>query len=458
VSNAADMTMRIWSPEQPRPVLSFFFAEPEWVAWTEEGIYASSVNGERLMGWQVNNGMLKAGSFYPTVQFRRSLYHPDVIREVLPAGGTTHALAKLKKQTAILSVNNVLPPHVTITSPTGLGTVPVKQSRFVVEAIARNRAEHPVTALRLLVNGRPYQGHAALQKVEKPALGDVPASWTLDLEPGVHQLAVVAETAVSRGVSPMVEVSIGGKRATPNLYALAIGINNYPGNLRLDFAADDAEAFCETLTEHCKGVYGRVDVKLVTDRQATKVAIENGLDWLESKMTAQDVGIVFFSGHGLRDTGGVFYLIPVDVDLSNLAETCVAGDVLKKKLGEIPGRLVAVLDACHSGAAGERPRPAVPPADDLVRDLVSEDYGVIVMSSSLGRELSLENAKLGQGYFTHALLEGLSGKADANQDGVVYLGELDVFAARRVRQLTFGTQNPVTARPPTVYSFPLVKQ
>jgi WD40 repeat protein len=457
VSNAADMTMRIWNPEEPRPVLSFFFAEPEWIAWTEEGIYASSVNGERLMGWQVNNGMLQAGSFYPAVQFRKSLYHPDVIREVLPSSSPALALAKLNKQ-PILSVTEVLPPVVTITSPAGLGTVPVKQSRFVVEAVARSRGHHPVTALRLLVNGRPYQGHAALKKVEKPALGDaVRASWNVDLEPGLYQLAVVAEAGVSRAVSRMVEVSIGGERRTPNLYALAIGISNYPGNLRLDFAADDAEALCEALSKSCKGAFDRIDVKLVRDRQATKVAVEDSLDWLAAKMTAQDVGILFFSGHGLRDTNGTFYLIPVDLDLNNLAETCIAGDVLKKKLGEIPGRLIAVLDACHSGAAGERPRPQVPPADDLVRDLVSEDYGVIVMSSSHGREQSLENAKLGGGYFTHALLEGLSGKADANQDGVVYLGELDVFAARRVRQLTFGTQNPFTARPATVYSFPLAK-
>ena len=54
--------------------------------------------------------------------------------------------------------------------------------------------------------------------------------------------------------------------------------------------------------------------------------------------------------------------------------------------------------------------------DDLVRDLLSDDYGVIVMCSSMGREVSLENPDRGHGAFTKALLEGLRGQADYNRD------------------------------------------
>lgn len=117
----------------------------------------------------------------------------------------------------------------------------------------------------------------------------------------------------------------------------------------------------------------------------------------------------------------------------------------------MPGRLIAILDACHSGAASGPPARA----DDLVRDLVTDDYGVVVMYSSLGREYSLEDPEAGHGFFTLGLVEALAGQADFNRDRLVHLHELDAYARRRVRELSEGMQHPVTGRPPTVRSFPL---
>ena len=95
--------------------------------------------------------------------------------------------------------------------------------------------------------------------------------------------------------------------------------------------------------------------------------------------------------------------------------------------------------------------------DDFVRDLVSDDYGVVVMCSSLGREYSMESDKHQQGYFTVAVLEALNGRADYNQDGLVYVTEIDTYLSDRVKQLTNGRQHPVTSKPTTIRSFPLGK-
>ncbi len=117
-----------------------------------------------------------------------------------------------------------------------------------------------------------------------------------------------------------------------------------------------------------------------------------------------------------------------------------------------------LLDACHAGAAGGDRRKAVEIlTDDLIRDLVTDDYGVIVMCSSMGREYSMESEEHRQGYFTVALIEALTGKADYNQDGLVYLGEVDAYLSDRVKTLTQGQQHPVTTRPATIRSFPLGK-
>jgi uncharacterized caspase-like protein len=178
-------------------------------------------------------------------------------------------------------------------------------------------------------------------------------------------------------------------------------------------------------------------------------------------MTQHDVGVVFFSGHGDRDETGSFYLLPCDVDRENLIVSAVPDSQVKGLLQGIPGRLLILLDACHSGAiGGDTRKHARSLTDDLVRDLSNTDYGVVVMASSMGREFSLESNTHKNGYFTVALTEGLSGSeySDSNRDGLIYLTELDAYVSQRVKELTNGQQHPVTAKPTTIQSFPLAKK
>jgi uncharacterized caspase-like protein len=80
-----------------------------------------------------------------------------------------------------------------------------------------------------------------------------------------------------------------------------------------------------------------------------------------------------------------------------------------------------------------------------------------MMCSSTGQEVSMEDPQLGHGYFTQALAEGLSGQADLNKDGQVYLSELDTYLFERVKQLSQDRQHPVTAKPASVVPFVLSK-
>jgi WD40 repeat protein len=457
LTGGRDQTFRIWDPEQSKPLLSLFFTEQDWVAWTEEGVYAASPGGDQLIGWHVNNGADQAASFYPAAQFRRSLYHPDVIKNILTAGSVEAAFKRAgKPYTSGINVLSVLPPVAAITSPTGLGGVQLDKGRFEVKASARSVGQHPVTKVQLLVDGRPYGGQSGARAIARPQLGEVQLSWTVDLSPGLHQLSVMAENAVSRAVAPPVEVMVAGKTAgLPNLYILAVGINDYPGDMKLNYAAADADAIVRAFSPQEGKVFGKVEAKVVKNREATRKGIESGLDWLSARMTSRDIGLVSFSGHGDRDDKGNFYLITVDVKPRDVPGTCVSGDYLKKRLREMPGRLMTMLDACHSGAAGQRRADL---ADDLVRDLISEEYGVVVLSSSLGHEYSLESPEVKQGYFTLALVEALQGKADVNKDGYVCLSNLEFYAMKRVRELSANAQTPVMAKPRTIRSFPLAKR
>jgi len=449
----------LWDPERNRIVREFTGTMGS-LAWTEEGVYAASPGGEQLIGWHVNNAPDQAANFYPAAQFRRSLYQPDVIRQVLPAGSVSGAFQRANKPyTGGLNVLSVLPPAVAITSPVGLGSIPLDQGRFTVKASARSVGQHPVTRVQLLVDGRPYGGQTGARVLAQPQLGEVQLSWEVDLPPGIHLLSVLAENAVSRSVAPAVEVTVAGKSAgLPNLYILAVGINDYPGELKLNYAAPDADAIVAAFQQQQGKVFGKIEAKLIKDKEATRQGIEQGLSWLGEKMTSRDVGLVSFSGHGDRDEQGMFYLIPVDVNIRNISGSCVSGDFLKKRLAAMPGRLLTVLDACHSGAAGAAQRRAGM-TDDLVRDLISDDYGIVVLSSSRGDEYSLESPEVQHGFFTLALTEALQlqGKSDVNKDGYVYLNDLDFYTMKRVRELSGNRQTPVMSKPRTIHSFALGK-
>ena len=468
-----NQALSVWTLDRDDPLLSLFVAGREWIAWTPEGYYASSPGGERLMGWHVNNGPDQLATFHPAARFRSSLYRPDVIKRLLRSGSLTRALQtadKLRGQTTrLVQVAEVLPPTVVVTAP-DQAAVTVNEPSLEVRAIAQAVGNHPITALRLLLDGRPYGGDKGLKKIAKPAAGPVRESWKITLAPGTHRVAVQAESAVSKGLSEAVQVTFAArglkpvpespekKRAElPALYMLAIGISAYPGDLKLQCAARDAQVLAKTIQARARDLYREVKVEVLTDKDATRLNILTKLSDLTRRMTQRDVAIVSFAGHGDRDAHGRFFLMPVDANPSNLLASCVDGEQVKSVLADMPGRVVMLLDACHSGAVGregKRARAAL--TDDLVRDLTSDDYGVVVMCSSMGREYSLESAKEGHGYFTLALVEGLRGKA-ANSDGVVYLHQLDAWVTDRVRTLSKGQQHPVTTRPTSIRSFPLTK-
>jgi uncharacterized caspase-like protein len=100
-------------------------------------------------------------------------------------------------------------------------------------------------------------------------------------------------------------------------------------------------------------------------------------------------------------------------------------------------------------------RGAPPDIVDLVNDLSSAENGVIVFASSTGRQYSLESDLWGNGAFTKALVEGVSGKADLRKQGTITHKMLDFYLAERVKELTRGEQTPVTASPYGVPDFPI---
>jgi hypothetical protein len=242
----------------------------------------------------------------------------------------------------------------------------------------------------------------------------------------------------------------------PKLYVLAIGVSGYKDPaLTLGYAAKDANDFAKTIARQKGRLYRDVEVRLLDDSKATHDAVLDGLEWLRSQVTARDVGMLFIAGHGVNDADGGYYYLPFDTDLNSLKRTGVIFTEIRNTMANLAGKALFFIDTCHSGnvLGGRRGVPS--DITGIINDLSSAENGVVVFSSSTGRQFSLESSAWGNGAFTKALVEGLGGQADLDRKGRITHKMLDFFLAERVKQLTQGKQTPVTQAPGGVPDFPI---
>ncbi len=474
VAALGDGTIRWFRYDDGQELLAFFPTNDgkRWVTWTPEGYYDASPGGENLIGWHLNQGKSKESLFFSVSRFRNKFYRPDVIAKVLQMLDVENALLAADEERGLsksaskqarktFQLKEVLPPVVSILSPEN-GTV-VSSPQVLLRYAIETPSGEPITAVKILVDGRPVASTRGLKKSLAAGVSEEQA--TVMIPERDCEISILAEnkSAVSdpasvrivwKGTAPAQDEFI----IKPKLYALVIGISKYKdSDLQLGLAAKDARDFAQTLLNQKGGLYQDVTIRLLTDQQATKDDVLDGLEWLQAQVTSKDIGMLFFAGHGINDNSGTFYLLPVNAELEKLKRTCLEFSQVKTTIASLAGKAVIFLDACHSGNAmgGTQRRGAVADITAAVNELGSAENGAVVFSSSTGRQYSLEDAAWGNGAFTKALLEGLSGRADLMGKGKITINTLDAFISERVKELTKGKQTPTTVRPPNVPDFPI---
>jgi len=97
-----------------------------------------------------------------------------------------------------------------------------------------------------------------------------------------------------------------------NGYALFIGV----GGKDISVTIDDATALHNFFTDQNKASYPKNQVRLLTEKNATRQGILENLDWLiqQTKANSKSTAIVYYSGHGGRFEHllkpNEYYLIP----------------------------------------------------------------------------------------------------------------------------------------------------
>ncbi len=467
VAALTDGTIRWYRLSDGQELLAFFphANKKDWVLWTPAGYYDASPGGEDLIGWHVNHGKDQAADFFPAAQFRQTYYRPDIASTVLDTldEGEAVRLANResgrKAQTAALTEQ--LPPVVTILSPAEGARV--SMSDVTVRFTLRAPSGEPVTGVKALVDGRPVSVARDLKVTAKAQTESDVQELRVTIPERDAEIAILAENRYSTSVPAVVRVTWAGARLGPSeafviqpkLYILAIGVSQYQNkNFTLGFPAKDAQDFVSVLHSQKGRLYRDVTAKILTDGEATKDDILDGLDWLRKETTSKDVAMLFLAGHGVNDTNGIYYFLPTNANPDKLLRTGVVFSDIKNTLASIAGKTLLFVDTCHSGNIMGA-RRGVADINAVVNELASAENGAVVFASSTGKQYSLEDADWGNGAFTKALVEGLSGKADYSGKGTISINMLDLYLSERVKELTGGKQTPTTTKPNTVPDFPI---
>lgn len=247
----------------------------------------------------------------------------------------------------------------------------------------------------------------------------------------------------------------------PRLVVLSIGVSDYQQHYpSLRFAAKDAKDLAHELSKQREGLYAEVQTLVLVNKQATRATIVDGLEWLESQMTKQDVAIIFLGGHGIRaPRTNEYYYLPHDADAEHIRSSMVPASELLKTVKRTPGKIVVFLDTCYAGQIlGDVQMRGPSEFSELVAELTKAGEGVVVFASSSGWQPSLESPAWQNGAFTKALLEALLGKKTADAKGGITLTAIDTYVTQRVKELTKGQQTPTTAKLGMMPDYPLVKK
>lgn len=239
-----------------------------------------------------------------------------------------------------------------------------------------------------------------------------------------------------------------------NLWAVVVGINDYPNIRPLKYAVADAKAFYELLVK--RNQVPAENVFLLLNEQATLQNLRSTMGTrIKNKAGADDMVIIYFAGHGATERdmmspdgdGLEKYLLPYEADPNDLYASALPMREVAHIFHRIRSeRLVFVADACYSGASGGRTVSITgmrANLSDRFLERLAGGKGKVIITASSANEVSVEKDELGHGVFTYYLVQGLRGPADTDADGLISVDEAYRYVSEKVPAATGQEQHPV---------------
>jgi branched-chain amino acid transport system substrate-binding protein len=215
--------------------------------------------------------------------------------------------------------------------------------------------------------------------------------------------------------------------------ALLIGVSKYSEGLRpISSAIPDVEAMRRVLEPPDMGAFDQVKVLLDPDKGRMEKAVED----LFADLQRDDLVLLYFSGHGLKDQNARFFLSTRDTGRDQKGNFSRATALAATKLQEYitdshSKRQIIILDCCFSGALVQ----GMPIKGEFNIQEELGGKGRAILTSSSPSEYSFESDNKDLSIYTKYLVEGIeTGAADKDGDQLISVNELHEYASERVKE------------------------
>src|SRR3954453_13453618 len=223
----------------------------------------------------------------------------------------------------------------------------------------------------------------------------------------------------------------------PGRYALIVATDEYkdPKLGRLRTPASDASALARVLGDP---EIGDFEVQLAVNEPDH--LLRRRIAAFFSDRRRDDLLLLHFSCHGLKDDSGQLYFATTDTEVAYLDASAIpAGFVSRQMAISRSNSVLMLLDCCYSGAIARGLRFRAGDQVDVEDHLGGHGRAIITASSAMeyafeGEELTGEARP---SVFTAAVVKALeTGEADRDQDRWISVRELYDYVCDEVREAT----------------------
>lgn len=223
-------------------------------------------------------------------------------------------------------------------------------------------------------------------------------------------------------------------------HALLIGVSRFddPKLTRLSAPESDVEALARVLKDPSRAAFDSVETCLDQDL----LTIRNQLSMLLHGRTPSDMVLLYYSGHGILAAGQRLFLATGQSLFDRPEAASLAANEVRDMLDySRAGRIVVILDCCHSGAFADRAKAAVTPAvmeGTFGAGEGAEGHYVLTATSALQFAYDAAGALIsgkspGLSRFTSWLVDGLTTGDAAPGEEWITLDALYEYLCRRAR-------------------------
>ncbi len=250
---------------------------------------------------------------------------------------------------------------------------------------------------------------------------------------GKNKVSVVASSADDfvQGKGVVMEYMVEAEELhEPNFYAIVLGVSDYVNqSINLRYTTQDAEAIGIAVGLGAEELFGsRSHIYSLHSKSAqrpTKTAIKALFDSVSRQAKAEDIILVYLSGHGVNYGGtfGDFYFLTADAISAKASDysdeymrqnQAISTTEITEWLKAIAAlKQVMIIDACGSGKAVENliATRNIEASQIRAMDRMKDRTGMFIISGCASDAVSYEASRYGQGLLTYALLQAMKGAA-----------------------------------------------